>query len=196
VVLAAELLPAGSSPVPPSGSATAVSLSAAANVSAIFNDGSAVTNGGIDNGSTAYSETLLGTSLNFAGISFALLGPGVPDAVSGGTLTLPAGNFSKLNLLAAGVNGNQVNQPFTVTYTDGTATAITQSLSDWYSPQNYAGESKASAMAYRLVSTGATDNRTFYLYGYTFSINNAKTVKSITLPNNRNVVVLAAELIP
>src|SRR5450755_2961937 len=33
-----------------------------------------------------------------------------------------------------------------------------------------------------------------YVYGYTFSINSAKTVKSITLPHNRNVVVLAIDV--
>ena len=51
-------------------------------------------------------------------------------------------------------------------------------------------------MAYRLTSTGATDNRTFYLYGYSFALNSAKTVQSITLPNNRNVVVLAIDVVP
>ncbi len=46
-------------------------------------------------------------------------------------------------------------------------------------------------MAYRIAPSGATDNRTFYLYGYSFAINSAKAVKSLTLPHNRNVVVLA-----
>jgi hypothetical protein len=32
------------------------------------------------------------------------------------------------------------------------------------------------------------------LYGYTFALNHAKTVQSLTLPDNRNVVVLAATL--
>jgi hypothetical protein len=32
------------------------------------------------------------------------------------------------------------------------------------------------------------------LYSYTFNLSGAKTVKSITLPNNRNVVVLAMNL--
>ena len=34
------------------------------------------------------------------------------------------------------------------------------------------------------------------MYGYSFAINSAKTVKSITLPYNRNVVVLAVDLTP
>jgi hypothetical protein len=120
----------------------------------------------------------------------------VADAATGGNLPLPAGNFTALKVLAAAVGGNQANQTFTVTYTDGTVTVVPQSLSDWFTPQSYAGESKASTMAYRLLPTGAADNRTFYLYGYSFAINNTKTVASITLPAGRHVVVLAMTLVP
>jgi hypothetical protein len=35
-----------------------------------------------------------------------------------------------------------------------------------------------------------------YLYGYSFALNNAKTVQSVTLPNNSNVEVLALTLVP
>src|SRR5208337_1573701 len=42
--------------------------------------------------------------------------------------------------------------------------------------------------------TGATMNEVVYVYGYTLPINSAKTVQSITLPNNRNVVVLAIDV--
>ena len=51
-------------------------------------------------------------------------------------------------------------------------------------------------MAYRLTPTGARTRVLFYLYGYSLTINNSKTVKSITLPKNRNVVVLAIDLVP
>jgi len=189
VVLAAALLPSGSAPKP-------VSLSAAANVNGIFNDGTAVTNGGLDAHSNAYSGKLLGTSLNFSGVSYTLLGAGVPDAVRAATVALPAGNFSTLNLLATGVNGNQASQTFTVTYTDGSTTVVSRSLSDWYTPQHYSGESIASTMAYRITATGAAQNLSFYLYAYSLAINNAKTVMSVTLPANRNVAVLAATLTP
>ncbi len=102
--------------------------------------------------------------------------------------------FSTLKLLATAVNGNQAAQSFTVTYTDGDASLFKQSLSDWFSPQSYAGESKAMSMAYRDTSAGLRDNRTFLLYGYTFSLNAGKKVSSITLPNNRNVVAVAISL--
>ena len=44
--------------------------------------------------------------------------------------------------------------------------------------------------------TGIRDNRAFNLYGYKLALNGAKTVKSITLPNTRNVTVLAITLSP
>ena len=47
-----------------------------------------------------------------------------------------------LNLLGTAVNGNQPNQIFVVTYSDGSTTTFTQSVSDWATPQKYAGESQ------------------------------------------------------
>jgi hypothetical protein len=49
-------------------------------------------------------------------------------------------------------------------------------------------------MNYRDNSTGTTDGEVFHLYGYSFALNSAKTVRSITLPQNRNAVVLAITL--
>jgi hypothetical protein len=50
--------------------------------------------------------------------------------------------------------------------------------------------------AYRLTPTGSTQAGPWYLYGYSFALNSAKTVASITLPATRNVVVLAVDLTP
>ena len=160
----------------------------------IVADGSLVTHGGLDNDGNAYAAGLLGTSLSWADSTFTLGAAGTYDAVSNTTIALPAGQGSTVNLLATAVNGNRPNQTFIVTYTDGTTASFTQSLSDWYTPQRYGGETKVSEMAYRIRASGATDNRTFYLYGYSFPINSAKTVKSLTLPQNRHVVVLAVDV--
>jgi hypothetical protein len=125
----------------------------------------------------------------------ATVAGGMADAVSSTTIPLPAGKYATLKLLGSGVNGNQPNQRFVVSYTDGTTTAITQSLSDWWGPpQNYPRESQVSHMSYLLTPTGATLNHSAYVYGYTFAINGSKTVKSLTLPINRNVVVLAIDV--
>jgi hypothetical protein len=171
-----------------------VSLVSSANVTGIVNDGSAVPNGGLDGSGNAYSATLLGTSLNWNGNAYMFGAAGSADAVSNATIALPAGNFTTLSLLATAVDGNQPTQMFTVNYSDGTSAPFTQSVSDWFSPQNYKGESKALTMAYRLNPNGSADNRTFYLYGYSFTLTAGKTAMSLTLPKNPNVVVLAVDM--
>jgi hypothetical protein len=176
------------------GNSTVVSVTGSANVVGIVNNGSAVPSGGLDGAGTAYSATLLGSFLTWNGNTYSFGSAGIVDAVSNITLPLPAGNYTMLSLLATAVYGNRTNQVFTVNYTDGTSTSFTQSMSDWFTPQNYAGESKALTMAYRVTSNGSLDKRTFYLYGYSFALNSAKTVASLTLPKTRNVIVLGADL--
>jgi Chitobiase/beta-hexosaminidase C-terminal domain len=171
-----------------------VSLTAAFNVNAIGTSGTPVTNGGIDTWGYAYSSGLLGSTVTWSGVTFNLGAAGTADAVSNTTITLPAVKSSKLNLLAAGVNGSHANQTFVLTYTDGTTTTLTQSVSDWYAAQNYTGESIAATMAYRIDQYGVVDNHAVDLYGYSFAIDSTKTVKSLQLPGSRNVVVLAAAL--
>jgi len=51
-------------------------------------------------------------------------------------------------------------------------------------------------MAYRNVSIGAKDIRPFYLYSYGFSLPAKKTVKSLTLPQNPNVKIVAVSVVP
>jgi hypothetical protein len=50
-------------------------------------------------------------------------------------------------MLAAAVNDNHASQTFTVTYADGTTTVVSQSLSDWLTPQNYAGRQERDPVA-------------------------------------------------
>jgi hypothetical protein len=117
------------------------------------------------------------------------------DAVSSTTIPLPAGKYATIKLLGAAAYGAQTNQKFVMTYTDGTTTTIRQSLSDWWGPpKNYSGESQVLKMPYLVTPTGAIMKRVVYVYGYSFGINSAKTVKSLTLPNNRHVMVLAIDV--
>ena len=173
-----------------------VSLSSADNVYGIVANGSAVPSGGIDGGGYALSATLLGSSLSWSGATFNFGAAGTLDAVDNQTITLPAGNYSTLSLLATGLNGDQASQKFTVTYTDGTTSVFTQSISDWFYPAGYAGETAVLTMAYRITASGATSPGPCYLFGYSFALNSAKTVASVTLPANRNVVVVAMDLVP
>ncbi len=178
------------------GAGTPVNMSAAYNLNGIYSDGKTYTTGGIDGDGYSYSAKLLTPSRVPNGIQFNFGPANQLDAVSGTgqLIALPAGQFAHLRLLATGVNGSQEAQVITVTYTDGSSSQFTQSFSDWYVPGNFPGEGEAVAMAYRNSSNGTQDDRTFNLYGYNFSLNNAKTVQSFTLPVNVNLVVLAATL--
>jgi subtilase family serine protease len=181
--------------LPPASGSAGVNMAAAYNVMGLATDGAEfLSSSGLDGGGRAYSGNLLGSVQTAGGAAFKLGTPDTPGAVSSATIPLPEGNYSSLKLLATGVNGNQLSQPFKVTYTDGSTASFTQSLSDWCTPQNYSGESNAIQMPYRDNSTGTRDTRQVMLYSYTFDLSGAKTVKSITLPNNRNVVVLAMNL--
>ncbi len=126
-------------------------------------------------------------------MTFSVGSPGSNDVIqaAGQSITVPAGTYSSIDMLATAVRGNQPNQTFTINYTTGSPTTVTQSISDWYTPQGYTGESPAVTMAYRNTSSGGADNRTFYVYGYSLPVDSTRTVTSITLPDNDQVEVLS-----
>ena len=201
VVVLAYALGAASSP-----RAQQVSLSSAFNREGLVTDGtqfgscgsSGCSGGGLDNGGYAFSANLLGSSTTFDNVTFNYGAANANNDVGalGQTITLPAGQFSSLQMMGTAVNGNQTSQSFNVTYADGTSTTFMQSLSDWFSAQNYAGELTAVPMSYRDTNSGGQDSRTFNLYNYHFALNNTKAVQSIKLPDNSNVEILAMTLVP
>ncbi len=172
----------------------AVNLASVANVYGIFLNNVTPTNGGFDSEGWAYSANLLGPSVSALGVPFYFGTPGAADAVSGVTVPLPAGNFQSLNLAGAAVNGSQASQAFVVTYSDGSTSTFTQSVSDWCGAQNYPGETLALSMTYRISPGSGTSALGCNVYAYSFALNPAKTVAGITLPSNRNVVMLAITL--
>ena len=173
---------------------TGVNLAPVDDNDAISNNGSAPLNGGFDHGGHSYSANLLGTSISWNGNVYDFGTPGAVDAADWTTIPLPAGNYTTVSLLGAAVNGNQPNQTFVVTYTDGTTSTFVQGVSDWYTAHLYPGESLVKTMAYRVGSGGSQQAGPVYLYGYSFAINSSKTVHSLTLPKNGNVVILAVDV--
>jgi hypothetical protein len=173
-----------------------VDLSSFFNLNAVYSDGSTYSNGGLDGDGYSYSATLLTKARTLDNIAFSFGPANAPNALyaAGQAINLPARCFDALHLLATGIQGEQAAQSIVVTYTDGTTSTFTQSFSDWYSPSGNRNETEAVAMAYRNISTGKSDERQFNLYGYTFVLDSSKIVKSLTLPNNRNIVILAATL--
>jgi hypothetical protein len=173
-----------------------VSLSPDFNISAIHTDGSTF-GGGADGGGNAYSANLLGSALNWNGCLFNEGAANANNAIqcSGQTISLPEGKYTSLQILAAAVGGAQMSQQFVVTYSDSSTVVFTQSLSDWTSPQGFPGETVVDATAYRDTSSGTKDTVTeAVIYGYSFSLNNTKSVISIKLPDNGNVLVFAMTL--
>jgi len=177
--------------------AVAVDLSSAYNGNGIYEDGSTFDEtSSLDGGGFAFPARPLGSSLEWDGVLFRLGPANAPDVVTGKTVALPLGKFASLMMLATGVDGSQKSQTFTIAYADGTSASFTQSLSDWYSPATFTGESAAASVPYRLSGDGEQDDGPFHVFGYSFDLDSNKVVRSITLPNNRGVVVLAMALLP
>jgi hypothetical protein len=174
-----------------------VDLASEFSLNGIYQDATTYSTGGLDGVGYSYSANRLTPSRVFNGVLFDFGAANVPDAVgsSGQSISLPAGKFSRLMVLATAVEGNQTSVPLTVHYTDGTSSQFLQSFSDWFTPQKYPREFEAVAMAYRNFDDGTKDQRTFSLYAYAFALNPKKIVLSIGLPDNPKVVVLGATLL-
>ena len=174
-----------------------VDLSSAYNVTGIYTDGSTFApSAGLDHGGYAFSEQALGPEQVGDEVVFRLGPANAPDAVTGATVALPAGTFSSLRILAVAVEGNQERQTFIVNYADGTSSSFTQSLTDWAGRGDASGESVAAEMPYRLAADGAKDTNAFYTHAYSFALDSRKVAKSLSLPANANVLLLAATLAP
>jgi hypothetical protein len=187
----ATMPPAGASP-------TQVSLANCFNQQGIYPDG-AQFSGGIDGDGFACSSNLLGTVQTWGGVPFQL-GSAINSSnvivCRGQNIPLPAGNFSKLQMLAIAVNGAQADQSFNLAYADNSSQSITQSFSDWAQPDSNTGESQAITMEYRQQSDGSKDENSYYIFGYTFALNATNTVQSLKLPDNDNVKIFAVTLVP
>ncbi len=188
LMLRVRTLPAGAVPV---------DLTTSFNVTGIRTDGSNFAPAAsLDGGGFAFPEQPLGATEFWDGVSFHLGPANAPDGAAGGAVPLPTGRFDELKVLATGVEGIQESQVFVIHYADGTSESSTQSISDWDSPSGFSGESVAVTAPYRLVADGTRDERPFHIYGYSFRLDPSRTLRSITLPENRNVIVFAMTLVP
>jgi len=174
-------------------------LNAFFNINAAYSDGTTYTTGGIDGGGYSYSSTLLGSLPRIYNGIYFVLGPADQlNAVacagqSFGPVTAP---YSSLYLLGTAVNGNQLSQPFSLHYTDGTMVTVRASLSDWATPQNYPGESECVAMAYRNFDDGTKNNTAVNLYVYRFDLDPGKIFQAVGLPINSDVIIFAGTAVP
>lgn len=178
---------------------TPVSLVNEFNVVGIVPDNSQF-NDSLDGDGYDCSSNILQSSFSWKGVPFELgtanQGSNVVSC-AGQSIPLPAGKFSKLEMLAIGVNGAQESQNFVVTYSDSSLNQTnSQSLSDWYQSDGNTGEMQAINMDYRDQSDGTRNDEPFYIYGYTFNLNPSGTATNLVLPGNSNVKVFAVTLVP
>jgi hypothetical protein len=173
-----------------------VDLSPQYNTMGVYTEGTAFpSEASLDHVGYAFPAEVLQAAKIWDRVTFSLGPANAQDAVTSRTIELPAGNFDGLKMLAVGVNGDQESQVFRVTYSDGTSTDFSQSLSDWYTPENFSGESEVAVTPYRLDGGGGRDDRAFHLYGYSFVLDEKKKVRSFTLPSNPSVLVFGLTLV-
>lgn len=143
-------------------------------------------------------KSTLGTSI-FSNYHRYQIGPASSGALnvwrggSGVSVSLPGGSYQELHILALAVNGNQTNQPFRVTYSDGSTATQYLSLSDWFASSPQANERFAVAQDTRW-GPSSTQYGNIHLFDYTIVLDSSRTLQSLTLPNNTNVEVLAVTL--
>ena len=177
-----------------------VNLAGYFNQFGIATDGVAIPVGGIDGDGNALSGTLLGTSQTWNASTFTIAGTTTANNVNniisaaGQTISFNPGKYASVKLLGLHVNITAgATDNIVENYTDGTSQTIAQGFSDWYTYTAFTNQYKAVSMAYRDEPSGVKDNRTFNLFGYILAANASKTLQSITLPADNNLVIVAMD---
>jgi hypothetical protein len=158
-------------------------------------DGTGYLLSGFDNAGNSYSYKNLGNgSVIYAGSTFTLGQPTVPNAITNGAVyTLPApGNYSSVYLIGAATTSGQTKEPFILTYNDTNGPVTeTVDMSSWSSSAGYAGETIVATTPYANTQAGGEQSGTYDLYGYQITADPTRTLLSVTLPSTRNVVIMA-----
>jgi hypothetical protein len=117
-----------------------------------------------------------------------------PPADQPTIIPLPDAPYSTMVILAAGINGTQSAQSFTVNYQDYSANHVV-SLSDWtaIAPPRQPGEALILSQP---SSNGTQQPSPVGLFTYKFKLANTHKLKSLILPQNPNLVIFAVTLLP
>jgi beta-glucosidase len=137
-----------------------------------------------------------GGSVKSSGFSFTWpnVPAGQPDNVTlSGQVVQMSGSGSQLAFLGAGAFGTQTGQA-TVTYTDGSTSTGTITLSDWYADAADPGDSLAVTAPYWNIPAGSTlpRNHAVSLYATSVPLSAGKTVARVAFPSNPDMHVFAA----
>ena len=175
-------------------SPTPVPLAGYARAKVIDVDGATFYASGVDGNGDGYSSQQLGPAIGWRNANFSLGAPAIPDAATATSIPLPSGNFDTLYLLGTAGRRAEIAQPFTIAYSDGSSVTVPVSLSAWTSPQHFPGESIVSTGAYADTWSGGRIDGSYSVYGYQLPLDPARSVASLQLPPNTDVMILAAAL--
>jgi len=164
------------------------------NVLSTSTDGTGYGLYGFDGIGDTYSYTQLNNgAVQYVGTTFNLGAPTVPNAISNGavyTLQTP-GNYSAIYLIGAATTTGQTAQPFVLNYSTGNPVTKTLDISSWSQSAGYSDETIVATTPYANTQSGGEKSGTYDLYGYTITADPTRTLVSISVPNNREVVIMA-----
>ncbi|UJW31753.1 GH92 family glycosyl hydrolase [Saccharothrix sp. AJ9571] len=154
--------------------------------------------GNFDGSGWSYDASLLPAAgpVDWAGTRYAAPDPTGTAAnfveARGQGLLLPAGSHEALKLVSASHNG-PVTVSLNVQYTDGTGTELPVVVGDWAgsAPE---GTTVALEMPHRIKAGQGVDGPPVRLFAQSLPLDPAKTVRSVTLPNDPRVEIYALTL--
>jgi predicted alpha-1,2-mannosidase len=118
--------------------------------------------------------------------------PNFVEARGQGVL-LPDGKYTKLNLVAAAHNG-PVSTSVTVRYADGSSADVPITVGDW-AGSTPPGSTVALGMPNRIKAGSGVDGPPVKLFAQVAALDGAKSIYSVTLPNDPRVEVYAITIV-
>ncbi len=154
--------------------------------------------GNFDGGGWSYDADLLPAAggVSWGGVSYT-----APDATGtaanfvearGQSLLLPAGNHGTVHVVGASHNG-PVSTTLTAHYTDGSSADLAVTFGDW-AGSTPSGSTIVLDMPHRIKAGSGVDGPPVRLFGTPAGLDSAKTLQSLSLPNDPRVEIYAITL--
>jgi beta-glucosidase len=189
----------GPNPTAPAG----VSFASAVNTVAVSDDSNTAV-GNFDGSGNSYSAQALAAlgitaggsvAVDGAPVTFPAQAPGTPDAVAatGQTLSV-SGSGDRISLITAADFGDVLGF-LQVNYSDGTNSEVPIDVTDWFNDSPGPGGSLLATTTWNQQPDNPTPHA-IGLYGLTVDTGSAKTIISITLPNDNRLKVFGAAVRP
>ncbi|WP_116199881.1 GH92 family glycosyl hydrolase [Amycolatopsis circi] len=158
----------------------------------------ASTEGNFDGSGWSYDADLMPSAGTFVhnGVTYAAPDPTGTAAnfveARGQSLLLPAGKHQAVQLIGSSHNG-PVSTSLTVHYSDGSSADLPVTFGDW-AGSTPSGTTVVLDMAHRIKAGSGVDGPPVRLFGIASTVDGAKTVQSVSLPNDPRVQLYAITL--